>query len=89
MANRITERQLDAICGIINRMTSNPEEAYGHYKANIGNYHISHAYGGVSLHQMISTGGGVRDVFSCGYIPKRDLASRMYAYINGLEANKG
>lgn len=86
----ITESQLQAICDRINRMTGNPLASYtktdsGH-KANIGNYHIDHAYGGVSLHRMMSEGGAVKDIFRCGHVPKRELAEKMWAFVHGIEA---
>jgi hypothetical protein len=88
----ITEKQLQAVCERINRATGQPLEPYTKtqtgFKTNIGNYHLDHAYGGVSLHRMTSEGGGVTDVFSCGHVPKRDLANRMWAFLNGLEAAK-
>jgi hypothetical protein len=89
---RITEKQLQAIVDRINRITKSPETAWtkvsdGKITANIGNYHLSHAYGGVCLHRIMSDGGGVHDIFRCGHIPKRDLANRMWAYLAGLESN--
>jgi len=72
---RVTEAQLKAICARINEATNSPGEPYtkdgDRMRANIGNYHISHAYGGVSLHRMCNEHGGICDVFSCGHIPKR------------------
>lgn len=73
----------------INNVTKSPSASWtktekGH-SANIGNYHLSFAYGGVSLHQMLSNGGGVRDVFRSGHITKRELANQMWAFIEGLE----
>ena len=53
-------------------------------KAQIGNYHIDGAYGGVSLHQMVNDGGGIRDVFSCGHVPKRELFDRICAFMEGI-----
>lgn len=87
--NRITEKHLQAICDRINRMTGNPLTPYaktdaGH-KANIGNYHLDYAYGGASLHQMRSEGGAVKDIFRCGHIPKKELANKMWAFIDGIE----
>jgi len=55
-------------------------------RANIGNYHLSGAYGGVSLHRMSNEGGGVSDVFRCGHVPKRELAEKMWAFLAGYEA---
>lgn len=60
------------------------ENGKGIYKANIGNYHLSGAYGGYSLYRMDNDGGGVQDVLVCGYISKRDLYYRMQAFIRGL-----
>lgn len=93
MAYRITEAHLKAKVDWLNKMTGNPTDPYtrgadGHHKANIGNYHLSHAYGGVCLHQMANEGGGVRDIFNCGHITKRDLAERISAYMLGLEHSK-
>lgn len=93
MAYRITEAHLKAKVEWLNKMTGNPTDPYarddsGHLKANIGNYHISHACGGVCLHQMVNEGGGVRDIFNCGHITKRDLAERISAYMLGIEHGK-
>jgi hypothetical protein len=52
--------------------------------ANIGNYHINGAYGGVSLHRVCTDGGGIHDVFRCGHVKKKDLYYRMQAFLSGL-----
>jgi len=83
--NRVTEKQLEAIVDRINRITGSPPAPYIDGKAQIGNYHLSHAYGGVCLHRMYNAGGGVTSPLSTGHIPKRELAGLMYAFINGLE----
>ena len=87
MYRRITERDLEAVCKRINEVTGNPAETYKKegekYIAQLGNYHLSYAYGGVSLHRMDKEGGGVSDVFGCGHTTKRDLYNRMQAYISG------
>ena len=88
--NRITETHLQAIVDRLNRMTGNPLEPYtkgddGRYHANIGNYHLSHAYGGVSLHRMVNDGGGVSEPLRTGHISKRELSERLYAFIYGIE----
>jgi hypothetical protein len=88
MSTRITRSFLDAKAATINSMTKSPAEpsrmVNGKYCANIGNYHISGAYGGYSLHRMATEGGGVSDVFSCGHVPARELAALMSAYMSGL-----
>ena len=93
MAYRITEADIKATVARINRAMHAPQEPYtktedGSYHANIGNYHISGAYGGVSLHKMLTNGGGVTDVFMCGHIPKKDLYGRMQAFLQGHQAEQ-
>ena len=87
---RITERDLEGVCQRINQLTNSPEAPYvkdetGRMRAQIGNYHISHQYGGVSLHRMVNEGGGVSDVLMCGHVPKRELYTAMHAFIRGME----
>ena len=89
---RITNKDLENLVMRINKITNSPETPYTKsdtgFKANIGNYHIDGAYGGVSLHRMHSEGGGVNEVFGCGHITKKDLYNRMRAFINGLSETK-
>jgi hypothetical protein len=66
--------------------TTSPS-GHGIYSANIGNYHLSGAYGGFSLHRMDTDGGGVQDVLGCGHISKRDLYDRMHAFIRGISTS--
>jgi hypothetical protein len=94
MTSRITRAHLDAKAQTINSMTKSPAEPYrtvnGKAVANKGNYHISGAYGGYSLHRMSNEGGGVSDVFNTGHIPARELAGLMSAYMAGMyDATKG
>lgn len=86
--NRITEAQLKHLVSIINRLTGNVDEPYTDRKANIGNYHLSHAYGGVCLHRMVSEGGGIRTVLMGGHVTKRELYDAMLAFIDGIEVGK-
>ena len=89
---RITEKQLESLVAYLNELTGSPAEPYSHidgqYKANPGNYHISGAYGGVCLHRMSTTGGGVTTPLSCGHGPKRELFNALHAYIRGIEEGK-
>ena len=88
MTNRITEKQLQAIVDRINTITINSAQPYIDGKAQIGNYHLSHAYGGVCLHRMHNEGGGVSDTFQCGHVTKRELADRLYAFIAGINSTR-
>jgi hypothetical protein len=86
---RITNSELQAIVDRINKITNSPRGSYvkddsGKFKAQIDNYHLSFAYGGVSLHRMTNESGGVIDVLSCGHVSKRELQRMMFSYISGL-----
>jgi hypothetical protein len=83
--NRVTEAQLQAIVDRLNRITGMPAAPYVNGKAQVGNYHLSHAYGGVCLHRMHNEGGGVSCPIIHGHVPKRELANLMHAYIAGLQ----
>jgi hypothetical protein len=89
---RIREVDLENLAEIINKKTGNPLTPYkkdetGKFSAQIGNYHLDYAYGGVALEQMVNIHGGVNSVFGCGYVTKRDLYNRMQAFIAGLNNN--
>ncbi len=90
--DRITEARLEAIVKRINEVTKSPMTPWrkegGRIKANIGNYHLSFAYGGVELNRMCNEGGGVTCPLGSGHTTKRDLANRMWAYLAGLEAKQ-
>ena len=83
---RITLKDLQELTDRINNIKGTPlkpwEKTDGKYTANIGNYHLDGAYGGYALHQMMTTGGGIRDIFG-GHMRKRELYNRMQAFICG------
>ena len=94
MRDRIREADLNALVARINKAMGAPAGAYtrgedGKCVANIGNYHLSHAYGGVCLHKMSNEHGSVSSVFECGHVPKRDLYERMRAFLCGLSEDRG
>jgi hypothetical protein len=84
MKQQVTQAQLQAVVDRINRITGSPMTPYTDGKINIGNYHLSGAYGGYSLHRMVNAGAGSDDILSCGHVSKRELLSLMFAYIQGL-----
>lgn len=94
MAERITDRHLTGLCDRLNRLTGSPMVPYtfdpvkDKHCAQIGNYHISHAYGGVALHRMSNDGGGVSEPLYTGHVSKRELYLQMHAYIKGMEEMK-
>jgi len=87
--DRITNKQLEMLVSYLNEVTESPATPYTRVndklRGNIGNYHISGAYGGVELHRMMNEGGGVTAPLSCGYTTKRDLYNRLHAMIKGIE----
>jgi len=91
--DRITNKQLEILADRMNEVTGSPKEAWtrakdGTLKANIGNFHISRAYGGACVHRMMSEGGGVTTPISYGHIPRRDLFELMHAWLRGFEEAK-
>jgi len=89
---RITDKQLESLVTYLNELTKQPINPYTRVDdklhANIGNYHLSYAYGGVKLHQMVNQGGGVREPIYTGYTTKRDLYNQLQAFIRGFELSK-
>ena len=83
--NTITIKFLQAQVDRINRTVGAPMAPYADGAANIGNYHLSGAYGGYALHRMENIGGGVSDVFRCGHLTKRELSVRISAFLCGIE----
>lgn len=92
MTNRFTDKMLEARVAYLNELTGNPMEystpTNNGRNINIGHYHISHAYGGVCLHQTVNSGGGVTCPLSNGHGPKRDLYNELNALIRGIEIGK-
>jgi len=90
---KITLKSLQIRVDSLNELMNENEAPYskdknGKMTANIGNYHISQAYGGVCLHQMSNEGGGVRCPLMNGHVPKRELFEQLTAYIAGIVEGK-
>ena len=84
MSNRITQRDLEGLADTLNKVTDSPIAPYSNGKANVGNYHISYAYGGACLHRMANEHGGVTCPIQNHHSPKRELYNAMHAYLSGL-----
>lgn len=93
MATRITIANLEAVVDRINRLTGSPANPWrregDRNRANIGNYHLSHAYGGVCLHRMCNESGGVTTPLGLGHVTKRELHEQLHAFLRGIEIAKG
>ena len=94
MAQRITDKDLAYLCERLNKLTGSPMGPYEFYTGadgiqrsvvHVGNFHISHAYGGVCLHRMSNTSGGVSCPLNAGHGPKRELYEQMRAMVAGIE----
>lgn len=89
--DRITDKHLAALCERLNKLTDSPLVPYAmneertHHIAQVGNFHISRAYGGACLHRMSNTSGGVSCPLNAGHVPKRELYEQMRAMIAGIE----
>ena len=86
---KVTKKDLTATIDRLNRVTNSPETPWkrvdGRNVAQIGNYHLSEAYGGYELCQMMSEGGGVSDTLKSGHVPKKELYNLIHAFLRGIE----
>jgi hypothetical protein len=89
MSDRITDSMLENRVKRINELTNSPLTPYskidGKNVANVGNFHLSHSYGGVCLHRMCNESGGVRTPIISYHTTKRHLYDLMNAWIDGIE----
>jgi len=87
---RITQKDLEYLVKRINEVTNSTQASYSPVnrgkglKANIGNYHLSYAYGGVQLVRMVNEAGGIETISRPCHVPKRELYNWMRAFIAGL-----
>ena len=86
---RITTSHLRAKIERLNQLTNSPADYMTGGKCNIGNYHLSGAYGGWALHRTVNESGGVHDVFGLGHIPARQLVDMISAYMAGYQDARG
>jgi len=87
--NRITQQMLENRVNHLNAITDSPQASWtsrpeGGMVANIGNYHLDWAYGGVKLVRHMNQGGGITSITS-GYDSKRELMGKLDAYILGIQ----
>lgn len=74
---RITNKQLEMLVDRLNETRGTPKEPWTRtdsgLKANVNNYHIDSAYGGVRLVQHMNEGGGIHVISTNGFGTKREL----------------
>ena len=87
-----SKKTLEKICELINTATGSPLTPYTRTEsglvANLGNFHLSGAYGGVCVHRMHNQSGGVTEPIWSGHISKGKAEVKMRAYLAGLEMPK-
>jgi hypothetical protein len=86
---RIRQIDLDYLVNQINQATKSPAACYAKkdgniLKANIGNYHLDYAYGGVKLVRIVNEQGGIKEISRDGYGTKRQLYSWLKAFLAGI-----
>lgn len=88
---RVTLEMLQNKIDCINEMVGSPIDPYTRtddgVRANIGNYHLSQAYGGVCL-CLMAEGGGVSMPTSSGHITKKELNHQLDGFLAALRALK-
>lgn len=88
MTQRTSIKTLESIVGWINDATNSPATPYTRDEtgahANVGNFHLSQAYGGVCLQRMVNDAGGVSCPIGAGHMPKRELEGRLRAFYEGI-----
>jgi len=88
MSNRITQKMLENMVETINKTAGRPVTPYTRQGdklvANIGNYHLDYAYGGVKLVEIMTEGGSICVISSGGYGTKRELWNQLHTILNYL-----
>ena len=92
--DRITKDDLERLAKRINKATGSPlepwsKDEHGKLKANVGNYYLSGAYGGVKLERVCSESGGCDDISTDGFGTKRQLYTWMHAFLAGVAVQGG
>lgn len=78
--DRITQKDLETLVKAINTAKGIENPQWN----TVGSYQLSYAYGGVQLHRVCNTSGGVSTVSTGGYGTKRQLYVFMKGMLNGL-----
>jgi len=91
MAYRVTIKTLRELVDALNEQTGNPAKVWstdenGNNKAHISAYVLDAAYGGYRLCQIVSAGGGERDLTPRG--TARECADQIRAFMAGIQTAK-
>lgn len=84
---RTTIKQLELLIAELNKQLDRPLKPYikedGKLTAQIGNFHLYQGYGAYGLHEMATSGGGVRQTIYLG--TKKELYNALQKLIQGVE----
>ena len=90
-SNKTKTIKLEDLQRLINRINEIKKAPMETYKkddnklvAQIGNFHISSAYGGHSLHRIVNKNGATSDVLQIGHVSKKELYNSLHAYLRGM-----
>ena len=86
---KVTKDNLEHEINRVNLATGSPLATWtktvaGNYTANVGNYHLSGAYGGWQLQRICTEGGGVSVPFGGGYVSKAAMYAQLQAFLAGV-----
>jgi hypothetical protein len=91
MTYRITKKDLENGVRRLNTLAGTPQEpwtrdANGNYHPQPFCYHLSGAYGGYMVQQVVAQGSGCSTPITCGHVTKRACYETLHAFISGFEA---
>ena len=85
MKTRIKNSDLENALFALNDSQGTPQEPWsrkdGKNSANVGNYHLSQAYGGYNVIKMVNTGGGCSEPAGGGHVTKRECFDRIKSLV--------
>ena len=91
---RTTKQSLNILVKHLNEITDSPLETYvenpetGKLDAQVGNWHLDWAYGGVRLDRISDASGAVSCPINTGYVSKPELAKILRAFIEGIQTGR-
>ena len=86
---RITKKDIEYGVARLNRiMGENPEpwtkDENGKWRANVGTFYRSGAYGGHCIMRLVNESGGSSTPIMGGHVPARQCFETLHAFINGI-----
>ena len=73
----------------LNRMTNSPEKPYlqnaeGILVPQVGNWHVSQAYGGYCVCRIVTDSGGCSEPIWSGHVAAKEACTRLDAFLKGI-----